>query len=114
MAGFPQRSPGAAKGGFCGSAVAAESGSLQWWDPVAVEPRERNLPPKQSTSRPRRQRAKGVKPSCASCYFGIRMLCALDLGEPCTTFRPDSAAGLVPPQQPMLLVEGAATELVAA
>lgn len=32
------------------------------------------------------------------------MLCALELGEPCSTFRPDSPEGLVPPTQPMLLV----------
>lgn len=54
---------------------------------------------------PRRQRTKASKPACGKCYFGVRMLCALDLGGPCTTFRPDSPAGLVPPQQPMLLVE---------
>jgi hypothetical protein len=32
------------------------------------------------------------------------MLCALELGEPCSTFRPDSPHGLVPPSQPMLLI----------
>jgi hypothetical protein len=32
------------------------------------------------------------------------MLCALELDEPCSTFRPDSSEGLVPPTQPMLLV----------
>jgi hypothetical protein len=32
------------------------------------------------------------------------MLCALELDEPCSTFRPDSPEGLVPPTQPMLLV----------
>jgi hypothetical protein len=46
------------------------------------------------------------------------MLCALELGEPCSTFRPDSAHGLIPPTQPMLLIgaESAviAPELVAA
>lgn len=63
------------------------------------------MPAKTTPNRPRRQRAGGTKPSCEACYFGVRMLCALDLGGPCTTFRPDSPAGLVPPQQPMLLVE---------
>jgi len=40
------------------------------------------------------------------------MLCALELGEPCSTFRPDSRDGLVPPSQPMLLIgaEGATLE----
>lgn len=51
------------------------------------------------TTRPRK-----VKPSCEGCYFGRRMLCALELGEPCSTFRPDAPEGLVPPTQPMLLV----------
>ena len=32
------------------------------------------------------------------------MLCALDLDEPCSTFRPNSADGLVPPRQPALLL----------
>ncbi|MCL4287201.1 MAG: hypothetical protein KJ006_06095 [Thermoleophilia bacterium] len=37
------------------------------------------------------------------------MLCALELGEPCTTFRPDSPHGLQPPTQPMLLIGAEAT-----
>jgi hypothetical protein len=52
---------------------------------------------------PRRGRRK-AKPSCAECYFGNRMLCALERDEPCTTFRPDLPEGLVPPTQPTLLV----------
>ena len=32
------------------------------------------------------------------------MLCALDLDEPCSTFRPDTPQGLVPPRQPALLL----------
>jgi hypothetical protein len=35
--------------------------------------------------------AKGKKSkrvSCEDCYFHQNMLCALDLTEPCTTFRP--------------------------
>jgi hypothetical protein len=32
--------------------------------------------------------AKGKKIRCEDCYFHQQMLCALDLGEPCTTFRP--------------------------
>lgn len=55
-----------------------------------------------ATGKPARRRK--VKPSCADCYFGKRMLCALELGEPCSTFRPDTPEGLVPPTQPMLLV----------
>lgn len=49
-----------------------------------------------------RRRKKG--PSCESCFFGCRGLCALDLGGPCATFRPDSPDGLMPPRQPALLI----------
>ncbi len=55
-----------------------------------------------ATAKPRRARQQ--KPSCEGCYFGRRMLCALELDEPCSTFRPDSPQGLVPPTQPMLLL----------
>jgi hypothetical protein len=39
------------------------------------------------------------------------MLCALELGRPCSTFRPDSPDGLIPPQQPMLLVGAQSADL---
>lgn len=72
-----------------------------------------SAPPK-----PRSQRRAKAKPACDSCYFGIRMLCALELGGPCSTYRPDSPHGLVPPSQPMLLIGAEAVdvapELVAA
>jgi hypothetical protein len=45
--------------------------------------------------------------SCEDCFFHRRMLCALDLDEPCSTFRADTAQGLVPPRQPALLVRDA-------
>ncbi len=48
------------------------------------------------------KRRKG-KPSCVDCFFHCQMLCALDLDEPCSTFRPNSEDGLVPPRQPALL-----------
>ncbi len=38
------------------------------------------------------------KVTCDECYFRRNHLCALDLPEPCATFRPD-AARLGPPQQ---------------
>lgn len=79
--------------------------------------RESKLPDPSTTAPTRPGRRSRVKPSCESCYFGSRMLCALDLGGPCSTFRPDSPHGLVPPNQPMLLVDaGAASapELAAA
>ena len=62
--------------------------------PSAVTARRRE-------ANPRRRKAK---PSCADCYFGTRLLCALERDEPCTTFRPDLPDGLVPPAQPMLLI----------
>ncbi len=38
------------------------------------------------------------KVTCEECYFRCNLLCALDLSEPCATFRPN-AARLQPPQQ---------------
>jgi hypothetical protein len=39
------------------------------------------------------------KVTCDDCFFGRNLLCALDLDEPCATFRPNSPEGLTPPQQ---------------
>jgi len=39
-----------------------------------------------------------TKVSCEGCYFRVNLLCALDLPEPCATFRPHEAQ-LRPPQQ---------------
>jgi hypothetical protein len=36
--------------------------------------------------------------SCEECYFQQNMLCALNLGKPCTTFRP-AERGLAPERQ---------------
>jgi len=34
--------------------------------------------------------ARKTKPkTCEDCYFHRNMLCALELGEPCATFRPN-------------------------
>jgi hypothetical protein len=41
---------------------------------------------------------RGKRISCDDCFFRQNMLCALDLSEPCTTFRP-ADRGLVPPRQ---------------
>jgi hypothetical protein len=50
-------------------------------------------------------RARGKKAaSCEDCFFHRNLLCALDLDEPCATFRPDRPEGLVPPRQPVLLM----------
>ena len=53
----------------------------------------------------RRGRKSGQ--SCEDCFFHRRMLCALALDEPCSTFRPDTPQGLVPPRQPALLLRDA-------
>jgi hypothetical protein len=48
---------------------------------------------------PRKQsRAAARKVSCDECYFRCNLLCALELAEPCATFRPNEAS-LAPPQQ---------------
>jgi hypothetical protein len=49
------------------------------------------------------RRARKGEPSCSDCFFHRHMLCALDLDQPCSTFRPDGPDGLVPPIQPSLL-----------
>jgi len=38
------------------------------------------------------------KVSCENCFFRVNLLCALDVQEPCATFRP-SEAELRPPAQ---------------
>lgn len=45
------------------------------------------------------RRAVPRKVNCEDCYFRCNMLCALELPEPCATFRPDSPEGLRPPRQ---------------
>ncbi len=50
---------------------------------------------KQSGRAPKRSTKKV---SCDQCYFRVNLLCALQLPEPCTTFRPNEAQ-LRPPQQ---------------
>lgn len=47
---------------------------------------------------------KPKPPTCDDCYFRKNQLCALQLEEPCTTFRPNRPEGLVPPRQPVLLM----------
>ena len=62
---------------------------------------------------PAKRGGRKAKPSCSTCYFGKRMLCALDLGGPCSTYRPDSPYGLIPPTQPMLLIDADGASLPA-
>ena len=58
-----------------------------------------------TNTKPKARRKR--KPGCESCFFGCRDLCALDLGGPCATFRPDTPDGLLPPRQPALLIREA-------
>ena len=51
--------------------------------------------PKQSKRAPKRS---ARKVTCEDCYFHANLLCALDLGEPCATFRPSEAQLRPPPQ----------------
>lgn len=58
-------------------------------------------PPRQAThlrrdDRPMKKKAKRV--SCEECFFQRNQLCALELDEPCTTFRP-AERGLAPEKQ---------------
>ena len=46
-----------------------------------------------------RVQKKSKKVTCEECFFARNGLCALDLEEPCTTFRPYHPDGLRPPQQ---------------
>jgi hypothetical protein len=63
--------------------------------------------------RPRAKRRRKNGRSCEDCYFHRNLLCALDLDEPCSTFRPDGPEGLAPPTQPALLVRQPTEEAAA-
>jgi hypothetical protein len=47
------------------------------------------------------QKARCV--TCNDCYFRKTSLCALDLAEPCPTFRPALRGQMVAPRQPRLV-----------
>jgi hypothetical protein len=52
----------------------------------------------QATQPKRAPKRAAHKVTCAECYFRVNLLCALELSEPCATFRPNEAQ-LKPPQQ---------------
>ncbi len=54
--------------------------------------------PVQAVQAGRAPRRAPQKVSCEQCYFRVNLLCALELSEPCATFRPNDAQ-LKPPQQ---------------
>jgi hypothetical protein len=43
-------------------------------------------------------RTKPKRVTCDECFFRVNLLCALDLQEPCGTFRPSEAQLKPPPQ----------------
>jgi hypothetical protein len=43
-------------------------------------------------------RTKSKRVTCDECFFRVNLLCALDLQEPCGTFRPSEAQLKPPPQ----------------
>lgn len=57
-----------------------------------------------SANMPASMPRKPKPPTCEDCYFHKNLLCALELQEPCATFRPNRPEGLVPPKQPVLLM----------
>jgi hypothetical protein len=80
------------------------------WELIQVErPGEEIIRALGLARREQKRRKKGA-PTCQECFFHRHMLCALDLDEPCSTFRPDHPDGLVPPRQPALLLRQAAEE----
>ncbi len=70
----------------------------------------RSVAPKTQTKAGRRRKTV----SCEQCFFGTRGLCALNLGGPCSTFRPDRPEGLVPPLQPALLIRESSIDVAVA
>jgi hypothetical protein len=46
----------------------------------------------------RTPRRAAPKVSCDECFFRVNLLCALELSEPCATFRPSEAQLKPPPQ----------------
>jgi hypothetical protein len=52
----------------------------------------------QATQSRRTPKRAAQKVSCEECFFRVNLLCALELSEPCATFRPHEAQ-LRPPQQ---------------
>ncbi len=51
------------------------------------------------TGRMIKTRTTTKQAACEDCFFARNLLCALQVDEPCPTFRPDSPDGLRPPQQ---------------
>jgi hypothetical protein len=75
--------------------LALEGGFQQCFDPASVQPSRKQI----GESVPRKPSKRATrKVTCDDCYFRCNLLCALELDEPCATFRPNEAQ-LAPPQQ---------------
>ena len=74
---------------------------------IEVEPPSAEVAQILGLARRKKKGARKSDRSCEECFFHRHMLCALDLDEPCSTFRPDEGHGLVPPRQPALLIRDA-------
>jgi len=61
-----------------------------------VPTKQSNRPAKRTATATKRAATKKVR--CEDCFFHANLLCALELSEPCSTFRPNEAQ-LRPPQQ---------------
>ncbi len=77
---------------------------------IELEQRATEMADAIGVGRRRAGKQRKGRPSCQDCFFHRHMLCALDLDEPCSTFRPNSSDGLVPPRQPALLLRQPAEE----
>jgi hypothetical protein len=97
---------GADPDGMIGSAMRAEANTKRTGGRALAKSEDRAMQMAEAIGLARRRESKRRKgrPSCLDCFFHCQMLCALDLDEPCSTFRPNSADGLVPPRQPSLLL----------
>jgi hypothetical protein len=47
----------------------------------------------------RSAKSRTQKVTCADCFFACHGLCALEVDEPCVSFRPNHPEGLRPPRQ---------------
>jgi hypothetical protein len=71
-----------------GALIAVLRSIDQSWGQVRVQSKQTGRAPKRAAR----------KVSCEECFFKVNLLCALELSEPCATFRPNDAQ-LRPPQQ---------------
>jgi hypothetical protein len=71
---------------------------------IQVEPPAPELAAAMGMARAGRKRRRKNGRTCEDCFFHRKMLCALDLDEPCSTFRPNTDDRLAPPRQPALLL----------